>query len=353
MQLDELTLKKELSQGVLRNLYVFCGQEAYLKEYYLGRIIKTAVNSGFEAFNLKQLDGSQTEVADIRAAAEQMPLMGEYNCCVVRDLPLAKLNAAEAEELGAYIQSVPETTILIFYQSDEAFPPKGAKEDAGEKEKKKNLKEMFALFMKHADIVTLNRRTERELTALLCSGAKRRNCLLSPENARLMVNLCGSDLLVLLNEMEKLSVYAAGAEITAQMIETLTVKTLEATAFEIADNLFAKKTDCALRCLQILLEQKTPAQMILGSLIFPFVDIYRVKTAENCGKTTRDLMKSFSYSSAFRLEKAARNGKKISEQGIAQCLAILDYADMCLKSRSGSDALTLEETLIKLGNVIC
>ena len=352
---SELTLKKELAAGKLRNLYVLCGKEPYLRDFYLQKIISMAVSSGFEQFNLKKLDGTACEVSDIREAAEQMPLMGAYNCCVVKDFPLASLRSAEAEELGQYIRSVPESTVLIFVLRDDTFPPKAAKDEAadGEKDRKKKRKEMFAAFTESAYIVSFERKSERELAALLVSGAKRRGCVLTPQHAGWMVNLCGNDLYTLLNELEKLCIAAGNGTIDEALITRTVVKTAEATAFEIADNLLTGRVGQALAALQILLDQKTPAQMILGSLIFPFVDMYRIKVAQRSGHNARDLMKCFSYSSSFRLDKAQKNGRNLSMTTVRRCLAILDDADRCLKSRSGSDRILLEETLVKLGAVLC
>ena len=39
-------LKKDIDQGSIGRLYVFCGEEAYLRDFYLGRIKKKLLPPG-------------------------------------------------------------------------------------------------------------------------------------------------------------------------------------------------------------------------------------------------------------------------------------------------------------------
>ncbi len=352
-ELSEQALKKELAEGTLRRLYVFCGAEGYTKDFYTQKLMQTAVTEGFESFNLKKLDGAECELPDVLEAAEQLPLMGGCNCCVVKDFPLSSLRAADAQVLCAYLPRIPDTTVLCFYLRDEAFPPKGAKDEGADQEKKKKQKELFEQFRQRAAIVRFDRMTDGAIAALLTRGAEKRGAKLSPACARQMIELCGRDLYLLLNELEKLCAAVGSGEITAPLLQSVVTKTMEATSFEIVEHLLAGRTDRALQSLRILLDQKTPAQMILGAMIFPFVDMYRLKLAQNAGKGLRDVKKDFSYASSFRLEKAQRSLRQLSLSQVRRCLTILNEADTALKSRGGSDVLVLEETLVKLGAVLC
>ena len=50
-------LKAELKEKNLRRLYVFHGEEAYLRDYYLDRVRELLLPPGLEAFNFKLLEG--------------------------------------------------------------------------------------------------------------------------------------------------------------------------------------------------------------------------------------------------------------------------------------------------------
>ena len=52
-------LKHALRDGQLKNLYVFHGEEAYLREYYLGQLKKALLPAGLEEFNLHTAQGKE------------------------------------------------------------------------------------------------------------------------------------------------------------------------------------------------------------------------------------------------------------------------------------------------------
>ncbi len=351
---DEARIKQSVTSGVPERLYVFCGAEPYLKEHYMNQLVTSCVTPGFEVFNLKKLDGAECTAEQILAAADQAPLMMGRNCVVVRDFPLTKVSSADCKLLTEYFAHVPDSTVLIFNLPDADFPPKQSRDETEGEDKgvKKQRKEMFDVLSKHAFIAKLNKLPEQRVVRLLVNGAKRRGAVLSTANAQLLLQYCGTDLYNLMNELDKVCAYAAGGEVTAEIIDRVAVKTLEATVFDITDRLFAGNLEAALNALEILLFFRTPAQSIMGALISPFVNIYRVKLAEQSRKTNAELMKSFSYSSYFVLDKARRNARRVTMDGIIRCLEILDNADLCLKSRGGSENIVLEETLVKLGAVL-
>ena len=351
---DEARVKNSVGSAVPERLYVFCGNEPYLKEHYLKTLISSAVAESFEVFNLKKFDGADCKLGDILEAANQAPLMMGRNCVVARDFPLSKLSSAECGILQDYISKVPESTVLVFYLNDEDFPPKQSRDETEDDEKgvKKQRKELFADFEKYAFIAKLDRLPQTRVANLLVSGPKRRGAALSQPNAAYLIECCGDGLYRLMNELEKLCAFAAGGDITRESIDRLVTKTLEAEVFDITTHLFSGRTEKALEALEILLYQRTAAQNIMGVLISAFVNVYRVKLAERSRKNNAALMKDFGLSSSYYIDKLRANARRVSDGGVIKCLEILDEADAALKSRGGSENIVLEETIVKLGAVL-
>ena len=48
---DYQKFKADLAAGTLGEVYIFCGEESYLREYYLKEVQKKIVPAGFEEFN--------------------------------------------------------------------------------------------------------------------------------------------------------------------------------------------------------------------------------------------------------------------------------------------------------------
>ena len=58
-------LKADLKAGELGRCYVFCGEEAYLRDYYLGRMKQMLLPEGMEEFNLHELDGKGFSLVEV------------------------------------------------------------------------------------------------------------------------------------------------------------------------------------------------------------------------------------------------------------------------------------------------
>ena len=81
---DIITLKQELEEKKLRNLYLFYGDEEFLKEYYIKKIIDLVPDCGLEEFNRISISGcSDYNIYD--DAFEGMPMMTDKRTLLIRD----------------------------------------------------------------------------------------------------------------------------------------------------------------------------------------------------------------------------------------------------------------------------
>ena len=69
-------LKKDISAGNIGSLYVFYGEEGYLKKYYLQQL-KDLCGGPFEAFNTVILDSEQVSVQALTDAVDSIPMGSE------------------------------------------------------------------------------------------------------------------------------------------------------------------------------------------------------------------------------------------------------------------------------------
>ena len=84
-------LKQALRAGNPGNLYLFHGEEAYLREYYLGELKKTLLPEGLEDFNLHTAQGKDCSVAWIEQAVNCFPMMSERTLVLVTDFDITAL----------------------------------------------------------------------------------------------------------------------------------------------------------------------------------------------------------------------------------------------------------------------
>jgi len=115
-------LKKGLSAGTIGSLYVFYGEEGYLKKHYLQQL-KDLCGGPFEAFNTVILDGEQVSVQALTDAVDSIPMGSEKKLVVVRDYKLMQPTGDLKEFLPQLLASLPEYVCLVFYFDTVEFKP--------------------------------------------------------------------------------------------------------------------------------------------------------------------------------------------------------------------------------------
>ena len=113
-------LKEDLKNNSLKNIYVFYGEEEYLKKYYIDKIEETILDDNFKSLNKIVLDG-KVEDEKIIEACETMPFFSERKLVVVKNSDRfnskgsAKSKKNE-EEFIKYVENIPKYICLVFYE---------------------------------------------------------------------------------------------------------------------------------------------------------------------------------------------------------------------------------------------
>lgn len=338
-EITETELKKQIEKSNFARLYFLYGEEKYMVEYYALKLMEKAGSEGLKDFNLQKFDGGDTGVDQIAAAVEALPVMAERKCVAVANLDVNAMHGAETEKLWELFSDLPDSCVLVIYILSFDF----------EERKDKNWKKFLTQANKAGVTVPIRKRTEAQLEKLLCSGAAKRGCELSRVNAARVLNLCGTNMQTALNEMEKLCAYAGSGEITAQMVDLLTVKNLEARVFDLSKAIMAGNSDKAYTILDQLFYQNEEPVSVLAVLSGAYLDLYRVKVSAQSGFSAVEPAKYFDYArKEFRLTNAERDLGRYSTEMLRQCLDVLLEADIALKSSRGDRRTVMEKLIAQL-----
>ncbi len=339
MVIDEMTIKKQIRELNFSNLYLICGNEPYLKQYYSDKICEKAVQKDFADFNFHIFDGEKSTLKEISDCIDALPMMDERTCVVVKDMPLDKMGESQKKDLETIISDIPDTTVAVFLLQNISFD--GKKDPKWEK--------VMNLFSKYGDVVLLNKKTLSDLCKLVMSGAEKRNSKISRQCAEYFINTVGDDMNNLLNELEKLCYYCNGKEIDKQAIDEIAVKSVSARIFDLTNELLSGRHEKAFSILNSLISMKEEPIVINSQLISAYVDMYRVKIFTAAGHKSEDVGDYYNYRNrSFVLRNANQNASKISAEQLRRCLDILADSDEKLKSTSVNKQIILEETLIRL-----
>lgn len=338
-EINETELKKQTDRSEFARFYFLYGEEKYLVDYYARRLIAKAGAQGPQDFNLQRFAGADAGIDAIAEAVEALPVLAERKCVAVSDLDMNTLRGAEPEKLWQLLEDLPETCVFVIYLPTLDFDEK----------RDKNWKKFLTKANAAGNTIPIRRRSENQLVRMMCAGAEKRGCELPDRNASRMLSLCGADLSTAVNELEKLCSFTESGEITAQTVDRLTTRNLEARVFDLSKAILSGSSDRAYSILGQLFYQNEEPVAVLSVLSGAYLDLYRVKISLLSGYSCMEPAKHFDYArKEFRLTNAERDAKRYSVPMLRQSLNALLRTDIALKSARGDRKLAMEKLIAEL-----
>lgn len=338
--------QKELDKKIKENpigAYLLYGEESYLVKTYVDKLSKATTDEAFKDFNLRIYDGDDVSLSEVYDSVTAVPMMAESKCVIVKDYSFDdadKGSRNDIENLESILRDNPDDNCLIF--SYAASLPK------------KNFKEIEKLFKKYGYSVDFSKKSPIELAKTLEKGAKKRGKTFENNAAAYMVKSVGSDLNLLVNELDKLCAYAQGETIKETDIDEICTKCLDEKVFAMVKELTSRNFESAFKKLETLMyEQGEDVYMILGALNSQYIDMYRAKALREAGMSFGCMGEIYQAykNKIFKLENASKIVSLISIDKIRECLEILSDADIALKSSAEEKEHVLERTLVRLSTV--
>lgn len=337
-EISEAELKKQLDKNEIKNLYFLYGEENYMVKRSAKRLIKKAAGTDFPEFNLNEFPGT-AGVDKISDAVEALPLMSMSKCVAVSDFNVEEKDATELSKLEELISNVPESTTLIFYYPTLSRAAMGTAK----------FKKVIKAVQKNGFVTEFKPRGAKDLEKLLMRDAEKNGVVLSKQNAAKLVEYVGTDLKSLLSENAKLCAFAAGGEITSEIIENMVPKSIETTVFMLSNALLAGKYEQAYRYIDDLFKTKAEPISIVAVLGSSYTDMYRVRSSVESGLGLNGPLVYGEYKGKeFRLSKADRSAKGVSTEVLSESLDIILETDLALKGSKLSPRILIDEMIAKL-----
>jgi DNA polymerase III subunit delta len=202
---------------------------------------------------------------------------------------------------------------------------------------------------KQGDVLEYLAPKENELPAWLVREAARLGITLGLQQARHLVERCGDDQSILLREVEKLDLYAAGRRIDDEDIRRLTTATPEATIFDLLDSLALGRGAAAFSAADELISSGERHEVLFYRILRHFQSLSRVAALRDAG-FSRDAIQAELKIKAFPARKLTEQAALLGAEGIARRLAVLAETDARMK---GMGALPAEmELQLCLGRLV-
>ena len=323
-------LKKDLAAGRPGQLYVFHGEEAYLRDYYLGRLREAVLTGGLGEFNRHDLGAKDMSPHALEEAVDCLPMMAERTLVLVTDFDLFKAGEKDREGYIRILSNLPDYCCLVFLYDLIEYKPDARTKLAG-------------AVKAHGTAVNFARQGQRELEDWVRRHFKAQGKDIDSRLCGELIFLCGDLMHGLQQEIGKIAAYAKGPAVTWADIEAVATPQLRAVVFRIADAVGEKKYDEAVSVLGKLYQMQKSPYEIIGALGRQLRQLYSARLAIGQGKGAAYVAQLWGmrYPADRLMTSARRFSLPWCRRAVIRCV----QTDLAMKS-TGQDPKELLTTLL-------
>lgn len=324
-------LKRALKAGAPQNLYVFHGEEAYLREYYLGELKKLLLPPGLEQFNLHTARGKECSPEWLEQAADCLPMMSDHTLVVVTDYDLFGGGEGQRKKLLGLFQSLPDYCCMVFVYDLLPYKADGRSKLAG-------------LLKERGAVVEFRRQGQGDLADWIIRRFKAEGRSVDAQDARYLIFLAGDLMTNLACEIGKIAAYSKGPRVTREDMDAVAVPQVDAVVFQMTDAIARKDFDKAASVLADLYHQQQPAQAVLSAMGKYFRQLYTARLCLENGGGRERLTELWKMRSAYPAEKLLDAARRFS---LPWCrYAVRRCAEVEMTMRGGGDEQALLTSLL-------
>ena len=257
-------LKRRLKDKDVQGVYVFSGDEEYMKRYYFSELCKSSgdkVNISVirGEIDFGQLCDELTAVPMQEISFFDEPDNGKKRVIKLDSPDFSKLSDREMSSVYDMLADVGDMSVVVIYFSN-IDPVKG-----------KSNANIIKKLSENALVCDFQRAAPGDATLLrwIKKHFDREKIEISAENVRYLSDCVGTDMCLLSNETEKLCAYmeCVGRKVVEKAdIDFVCIKNTEAVTFDVTNAISAKDFEAAVSALAILKSTKTEELMIFGAI---------------------------------------------------------------------------------------
>ncbi|MYL63006.1 DNA polymerase III subunit delta [Bacillus hwajinpoensis] len=334
-------LKKKIKQNKLDPLYLLTGTETFLVDELQKMIINQALPEEEKEFGLAYYDLNETPVQAAVEDAETLPFLGEKRVIILKNplfLTAAKDKSKvehDLDSLQRYAENPSPFTILIIEAPYEKLDER---------------KKLVKTIKKAGAFVKAEALQENHLGDWLQQRAKQHGVSLDQEGEERLVQLTGSHLMLLQQEIDKMALYVGeGGIVNAEVVDLLVARTLENDIFALIDRIVRKDLNKAFRILYDLLKINEEPIKILSLIGRQFRIIYQVSELSKRGYGQKQMASTLKLH-PYAVKIAQQQSRSFEEEKLRFILDQIAESDYEMKTGKMDKKLILELLVTKIKN---
>ena len=320
-------LAAEIKANDYKRLYLFYGEEGYLIRQYKKRLTDAVLGED-SGMNLSVFEGKKCDPDEIISQAQTMPFFAAHRIVMVEDSGFFKKTS---EELCEYFPQIPETTILLFVETDV--------------DKRSR---MYKQTQKYGRVVQFSRQKEQVLKKWILSQMKKEGKKITEPVLNLFLEYAGDDMEIISRELEKLFGYTMGRDvITEEDVKAVGVPSVSNHIFDMIDALAVKDRERAMALYLDLLRLKEKSMRILALIGRQFNILLNLKSMKRTGTSEREMASTVGIP-PFAVKKNLSQAAKFSQEQIQAAIRLCVEADENVKAGRLTDRMAVELLMMTL-----
>ncbi|CAH0347072.1 DNA polymerase III subunit delta [Bacillus sp. CECT 9360] len=334
-----LDVWKDLKRKKFAPVYLIYGTEAFLINETKQLLLEHALTEEEIDFNFAQFDLEETPIEIALEDVETLPFMGERRLVFMHnpsfltaEKPKQKVEH-DIKKLERYLADPASYSILVFTAPYEKLD-----------DRKKITKEL----KRKAVTIEAKKLGDNELKVWIRERAAARTVQIDEDAIELLLDLAGTNLMQLSNEIEKMALYMDEEKrIDAATVEKLVAKSLEQNVFTLVDKVLQKKVEEAIAIYHELLRQNEEPIKILGVMASQVRIMYQVKEMAKQGYSQQKIAGALRIH-PYRVKLAMEKTGRFDERELLSIINELAEADYKMKTGQAEKEITLELMILKI-----
>ena len=310
-------LNQDIREHTFKKIYLLYGEEAFLKKSYKNQLKQAIL--GDDTMNYHYFEGKNLDVKELISLADTMPFFVEHRLILVEDSGFFK---SACDELVEYIPNMPDTTIMIFVESE--------------------VDKRNRMFKKVKDLgyaAEMTRQNSAQLAKWAGTILAKENKKITGHTMEFFLSKTGDDMENIRMELEKLISYTMGRDvITDQDVEEICTEQVTNKIFDMVAAIVNGQTRKAMDLYEDLLTLKEPPMRIMFLIARQFNQLLQVKSMLGLG------LDKNSIASRLKMQPFVV-GKVIPQAKMFTKEQIMSYVTQCVDSEEAVKKGRLQDRL--------
>lgn len=314
------TLNQDIKEKSFKKIYLLYGDEPFLVGSYKKKL-REAITGG-DTMNFNYFEGKNPDVREIISLADTMPFFADRRLILVDGSGFFK---SAQEELAAYLPQMPDTTCLVFTES--------------EVDKRNRL---YKRVKELGYAAELNKQDTAQLMQWAAGILGRDGRKVSRPVMEYFLERTGDDMENIRMELEKLVCYTMGRDvITKEDVDAVGTVHVTSRVFDMVAAIVAGNTKKAMDLYEDLLTLKEPPMRILFLIARQFNQLLQIKELTAAGKDKGAIASALKVP-PFAVGKLTAQARAFTRDQILSWVTLCVETEEAVKTGRLSDRLAVE-----------